>query len=107
NGNVGLAVKPEVEMEADGGQAMAADPKAVVRRFDDDLWHNPNPAVAEAILGEDVVWHHPTLGEVRGRQAVVETIREIRAAYPDLVNRVEHMLAEGNMVATHWVITGT
>ena len=52
NGNVGLAVKPEVEMEADGGQAMAADPKAVVRRFDDDLWHNPNPAVAEAILAE-------------------------------------------------------
>lgn len=86
---------------------MAADPKTIVRRFDDELWHDPNPAVAGAILAEDVVWHHPTLGEVRGRQTVVETIREIRAAYPDLVNTVEHMLAEGDLVATHWSITGT
>ena len=50
---------------------MAADPKTIARRFDDDLWQNPDPAVAEAIPAEDVVWHHPTWGESRGRQALL------------------------------------
>jgi steroid delta-isomerase-like uncharacterized protein len=86
---------------------MAADPKTIAQRFDDDLWHNPHPAVAEALLAEDVVWHHPTWGEQRGRQALLEAIREIRAAYPDLVVTVQHIVAEGDLVAIHWSITGT
>ncbi len=86
---------------------MAVDPKTVVRRFHDDLWNNPNPAAAEAILAEDLVWHHPTLGESQGHQAALETIREQRAAYPDLVVTVKHIVAEGDLVATHWSVTGT
>ncbi len=86
---------------------MATDAKTIVRRFDDELWNNRNPAAAETILAEEVVWHHPTFGEIRGRQAMLEVIREIHEAYPDLVDTVKHMLAEGDMVATHWSITGT
>ncbi len=86
---------------------MATDPKTIVRRFDDELWNNRNAAAAETILAEKVVWHHPTFGEIRGRQAMLDVIREIHAAYPDLVDAVKHMLAEGDMVATHWSITGT
>ncbi len=86
---------------------MAIDPKTIIRRFDDELWNNRNQAAAETILAEEVVWHHPTFGEIRGRQAMLEVIREIHTAYPDLVDTVKHMLAEGDMVATHWSITGT
>ncbi len=86
---------------------MAADPKTIARRFDDDLVNNPTPAVAEAILAEDVVWHHPTFGEIRGRLAAVEALREIRAAYPDVVDTLKHQVAEGDLVANHWSLTGT
>ena len=86
---------------------MGIDPKTIVRRFNDELWNNQNPAGAETILAEEVVWHHPTFGEIRGRQAILEVIREIHKAYPDLVNTVIHILAEGDLVATHWSITGT
>ena len=86
---------------------MAADPKTVVRRFHDDLWNNPNPAAAETLLAKDLVWHHPVWGERRGHQAALETIREMRAAYPDLMVTVKHIVAEGDLVATHWSVTGT
>ncbi len=86
---------------------MTADPKTIVRRFDIDLVNNPTPAVAEAILAEDVVWHHPTFGEIRGRQALLEVFRELHAAYPDLVDTLKHQVAEGDLVANHWSLTGT
>ncbi len=86
---------------------MPTDPKTVVRRFDHELWNNRNPAAADTILAKEVVWHHPTLGEIRGTQAVLEVIQEMHTAYPDLVDTVKHMVAEGDMVATHWSITGT
>ncbi len=59
---------------------MATDPKTVVRRFDDELWNNRNPAAADTILAEQVVWHHPTFGEIRGREAMLDVIREIHTA---------------------------
>jgi ketosteroid isomerase-like protein len=80
---------------------MATDPKTIVRRFDDELFNERNPAAAETILAEDVVWHHPTLGEIRGRQALLEVIQEMHTAYHDIVDTVKHMVAEGDMVATH------
>jgi hypothetical protein len=45
---------------------MATDIKTIVRRFDEELWNNPNPAAAKTILADEVVWHHPTFGETRG-----------------------------------------
>lgn len=86
---------------------MPIDPKTVVRRFDEELFNNRNPAAADTILAEEVVWHHPTLGEIRGKEALVEVIREMHTAYHDLVDTVKHMIAEGDMVATHWSLTGT
>ncbi len=86
---------------------MAADIKTIVRRFDEELWNNPNPAAAKTILADEVVWHHPTFGEIKGREALLEVIREIHTAYPGLRDKVIHILADGDMVATHWSITGT
>ncbi len=86
---------------------MATDPKAIVRRFHDELWNKRNQAAVETILAEKVVWHHPTFGEIRGRQALLEVIREMHAAYADLMTTETHMLAEDDMVASHWSATGT
>ncbi len=86
---------------------MATDPKTIVRRFHDELWNKRNAAAAETILAEKVVWHHPTFGEIRGHQALLEVIREMHAAYADLMTTEIHMLAEGDMVASHWSAAGT
>lgn len=37
----------------------------------------------------------------------VEEIREVRAAFPDLVTRIEHMVIEGDSLAIFWTSDGT
>ena len=86
---------------------MAADAKAVVQRYMDDLWNNRNPAAAEEILADDLVWIHPTLGNGRGRQAALDFIKEMREAFPDMEGTIRSMVAEGDQVTIHWGATGT
>ncbi len=86
---------------------MASEPKAVVQRFMDDLWNGRNPAAAEEILADDLVWIHPTHGNARGRQAAMDIITEMRAAFPDMDTTIRAMIAEGDQVMTHWSCTGT
>jgi steroid delta-isomerase-like uncharacterized protein len=86
---------------------MPQDPKTVVLRLENDVWNRGDAAAAEELLAEDVVWHHPTLGELRGRASFLEAIAEIRAAYPDFTVVLEKVVAEGDTVMAHWVATGT
>jgi len=86
---------------------VAQDPKAVVRRFIEEVWDGRNPAAAEEILADDLVWIHSTHGNGRGRQAALEVIKEMRAAYPDMETTILHMVADGDHVMTHWAATGT
>jgi hypothetical protein len=65
---------------------MTQDSKALVQRFMDDVWNNRNPSAAQEILADDFVWHHPTLGDRRGRAAALEAIVEHRA-FPDATVR--------------------
>ncbi|HEY7060881.1 MAG TPA: ester cyclase [Chloroflexota bacterium] len=86
---------------------MAEDTKAVVRRYMDELWNNRNPAAADEILADDLVWIHPTLGNGQGRQAAMDFIKEMREAYPDLEGRIRSLVAEGDQVTAHWEATGS
>ncbi len=86
---------------------MAAAPKAVLQRYVEDVWGNRNPTAAEDMLAADLVWHHPTLGERQGREAALEAIREMRAAFPDMVITVKRMAAEGDWAMAYWSATGT
>jgi steroid delta-isomerase-like uncharacterized protein len=86
---------------------MAQDPKAVVRRFLDEIWNNRNPAAAEEVMAEDFVWRTPTLGTISGRAQALAALAEMRTAFPDLETRVAEMIAEGDTVVTHWQTTGT
>jgi predicted ester cyclase len=78
-----------------------------VQRFIDDLFNNQSPAAAEAIVAEDIILHHPTRGEGQGRRAALEAIREMHAAFPDLVITVKQLVAEGDWVTAYWSATGT
>jgi steroid delta-isomerase-like uncharacterized protein len=86
---------------------MAQDPKAVVQRFIDEIWNNRNPAAAEEVMAEEFVWHTPTLGTHSGRAQALEVLAEMRTAFPDMAMVAEEMIAEGDRVVTHWVVTGT
>lgn len=86
---------------------MAQDPKTVVQRVIDEVWNRRDGTAAGELIAEGVVWHHSTLGERRGRAAFLETVNELRSAFPDTRIAVEAMATDGDKVMCHWVATGT
>lgn len=58
-------------------------------------------------LAESVVVRSPTTGEVQGREAVEQAIREMHAAFPDFHIATDEMLAGDDTVMLEWTITGT
>jgi len=61
------------------------------------------------VLSESIMWHNPGLpgGVAHGRGEVVEYIREIQAAFPDLRFAVVEMLAEDDVVMIEITLAGT
>jgi steroid delta-isomerase-like uncharacterized protein len=86
---------------------MAEDPKAVVQRLIDEVWNERNPAAVEALIAEDFIWHHTTLGELRGRASMLDVVEEMRAAFPDMRVTLDALAADGDKVMFYWVVTGT
>jgi steroid delta-isomerase-like uncharacterized protein len=86
---------------------MAAEPKAVVRRFWEEIWNHRNPPAAEELMAEDFVFHTPTLGTHAGRAQTLAVFAEIRTAFPDMSLEILEMIAEGGTVVTYWRTTAT
>lgn len=58
--------------------------KEIVRRFAQEFVNESNYDTVEEFLAEDIIDYTP-LGETTGRDAVMETTKELRTAFPDFV----------------------
>lgn len=79
--------------------------KTVVTRAIEEVWNTGAVDVLDQLLSADYVRHgraHDT-----DRAALKETILLSRNAFPDLHTRIEHIVADGDLVATHWRSVGT
>lgn len=80
--------------------------KAVARRlFEEVFGPHWRIELVDQIHTPDFVVH-----TARGTVSLEENRASVagwKAAAPDLVMRVEHMVAEGDLVAVHWIGTGT
>lgn len=83
--------------------------KDVVRRYTDEGYNEGNPAVIEETVTDDVVVHGlPVVdGSVRGRDAYLEWAGDLLKAIPDAHVDIETLIAEENVAAVHWTISGT
>lgn len=57
--------------------APAASPRTVVERYNYELWNDKNFAVAEDILGEEIVRNTPGGRVVQTRQQAVQRVRDL------------------------------
>ena len=83
--------------------------KALIRRFFEECWNRKNLEIADDLFAADHVFHG-TEGEVpdAGPERVKQMIAELIAAFSDLrFDAEEPMIAEGDMIAYRWAITGT
>jgi steroid delta-isomerase-like uncharacterized protein len=77
-----------------------------IREFWQAAWNEGDLAAVDAMFTPDYA-RYSIDPEVRDRQYIKDSIRDVRAAFPDLHSTIEDMIAEGNKVVTRWSATGT
>ena len=80
--------------------------KAIARRYFNEILNKGNAVAIDAIIAPDVVFRYPP-AVVKGIADFRKLVAGLRAAFPDLHFTLEDELAEGNKVATRWVMRGT
>jgi steroid delta-isomerase-like uncharacterized protein len=82
--------------------------KVFVRRVDEEVWNRGNLDFADKCFTADFIQHDPASPEeIRGPEGYKHNVATIRAAFPDLHFEIVDQIAEGDRVATRFVITGT
>ena len=82
--------------------------KAIIRCFF-DAWNNRQPDAFDDLIAPDVVRHcEATPGvEVRSLEQVKEFLRQDTTVFPDSVQTISLLVAEGNLVAAWTMYEGT
>jgi predicted ester cyclase len=82
------------------------EPGQLVQRFVGAINAADDHALTE-LLHEDFVDRTPNPLQGTGREAFVDKIHQLRAAFSNLNMRVEQVVAEGDRVTFLWTLTGT
>jgi steroid delta-isomerase-like uncharacterized protein len=80
--------------------------KATIRRVFDDVVNSNSLAAAAELVGPAYV-NHGVPVPAKGPEALRLAVGMFRAAFPDIKVTLEHVVAEGDRVATHGYFTGT
>jgi steroid delta-isomerase-like uncharacterized protein len=82
--------------------------KQLVLRFYDELWNRGNFDVADELVADDYVRHDLRPGDAPpGPAGQKEVAQRFRAAFPDVRLELAALVAEGDLVAARWTISGT
>ena len=81
-------------------------PGELVQRLVDAINAADDSALTD-LLHEDFVDRTPNPLQGTGREAFVNKIRQLRAAFPNLSLRVDQVVAEDDRVTFLWTLTGT
>lgn len=82
------------------------DHKAIARRYFDEILNKGSAAAIDSLVAPDVVFRNPPV-VVNGIADFRKFVATLRTAFPDLHFTLQDELAEGNKVATRWVMRGT
>jgi steroid delta-isomerase-like uncharacterized protein len=86
---------------------MAAEElKALAGHFANELFNKGNLAIVDELIAPDAVDHNEPAG-TDCREHFKRVAQMLRGAFPDLNMRPEMVIAEGDIVAAHVVMTGT
>jgi len=81
--------------------------KSVVRRVHEELWSEGDLAAIDELVASDFYGHAPLGSDWQGPQGLRTRIRAHRATFPDWNERVEELVAEGDLVVVRFTSTGT
>lgn len=84
---------------------MRQENKVIARRFLDELWNRSNFGLVDQLLASDYDGHSSTV--IRGPEGAMALVPRLRNAFPDFQFSILDQIAEGDKVATRWIIRGT
>lgn len=73
------------------------------------VWNTGNTAIADQLYSPDIVFHlvDQDNSELQGTTALMDYLRFLRTAYPDMKFESDHMSIDGNTATTRMTFTGT
>jgi steroid delta-isomerase-like uncharacterized protein len=83
------------------------DPKALYRRWFEEVVSKGNLSLADELLADDYVMHFPGMPEPVDREGHKQLVMMFRAGFPDWVETVEDVIAEGDKVVIRVTGRGT
>ena len=81
--------------------------KTLVHRTQNEVWNKGNLEIVDQLFSEDFVRHFPIGPEITGLDTFREHLINHRAAFPDWSERIELIVAEGDLVAVYFASSGT
>lgn len=82
--------------------------KELVHRMNDEVWNKGNLELLDELFSQDVVRHFlPNGSDTKGLDQLRNHIASHRMAFPDWAEEIKLIVAEGDLVATHFTSTGT
>ena len=85
---------------------MSEELKAIFRRLNDEAWNEGNFDLIDDLVSRDLVLH--LLDGTRSSfEAYKDSTGSVAAAWSDSNFTIDHMIAEGDMLAAHWTYRAT
>ena len=85
-----------------------ADNKQIAQRFMDECWSRGNLNAVSELLTENCRYHDPVFPSLSsGTENIKNHIQSCRSGFPDLMFRMDDIIAERDEVVIHWTATGT
>jgi len=82
--------------------------KELVHRMNEEVWNKGNLEILDELFSSDFVQHFLPVGsETKGLDQLRVSIGSHRKAFPDWAEQIKLIVAEGDLVATHFTSTGT
>jgi predicted ester cyclase len=86
---------------------MSEQAKALVLRHPEEVWSRGNLAAVDELFAPEFVGHHPGQPDWVGPEGVKEIVTRTRTAFPDFVETVHDIVADGDRVVTRFTAAGT
>lgn len=82
--------------------------KELVRRVQFDTYTGKeDPDVIDELMSDEFVQHDPSAGDVHGPDGFREDVETWRNAFSNITATIHQMIAEGDVVASHYTVRGT
>ena len=80
--------------------------KSIVRLAHEEVWSKGNISIIDTLYAQNYIAHW-VVGEDTGLDEFKKMIVNNRISFPDLNEKIIHIVAEGDFVVTHFISSGT